>query len=128
MLMVEEGLKIERPQPGARYEVEGKSGKIEVHHWHVGDDVRISLYNQEGNSVYFVTNKKGAKEWADALKIKEEGDIAKIKNNRGVAEMTRIGNRVVVEAYDELSPGHRTRASFDEEQAKNVRIALGFRE
>jgi len=126
--MTEKGTEIKKPQPGSVYEVEGKSGKIEVHHWQVGDDVRISLFNQEGNSVYFVTDNKGAKEWAEALSMEEEGDIAKVTSNRAVAEVTRIGNKYVVEAYDELYPGHRTRASFDEEQAKKVRIALGSEE
>jgi len=123
--MVEEGAHYEKPRPGGEYIVEGKSGKIDVHHWHIGDDIRISLYNKEGNSVYFVTNNTGAKEWAKALSMEEDGDIAKISNDRAVADVTRIGNRYLVEAYDIFTPGHKTRVSFDEEQARHIKAVLG---
>lgn len=123
--MAEEGIRIERPLPGKEYTVVGKSGKILVHHWHVGDDIRISLYDKEGDSVYYVTNSQGAQEWAKALSLEKEGSQASFAAKRGMAEFTRVGDRFLVEGWDIYSPGNRTRAWFDEKQAKNIKVVLG---
>ena len=98
----------------------GKLGRIEIEHWHIGDDIRITVYEKDGNSVYFVTNSRGAMDWIKGLQQKENGSTVKLQQDRAVAEILRVGDLFMVEGYDIYSPGSRSKAFFDLDQAQQI--------
>lgn len=107
------------------YEIVGISGKITVMHWHVGLSHSISVYNQSGNSVYFVVDsEKAVNKWIELFSFTQSGMSDKTKQGRAVIEVTRIGEEFHVEAYDIYSAGHRNKAVFNLQQASEIVSAL----
>ena len=102
----------------------GVSGKIEITHWHVGDDIRILVYNEQGNSVYFVTDSEGAKRWENALRPKVAAGTTTIRANRAVAETTHLQDYTEIVCFDALFPQSQTIAQFNKDQVNNIIKAL----
>lgn len=95
----------------------GIEGSIEITHWHVGDDIRISVYDASGNSFYMVTDSHGAKDWIAGFSAEAGSGTVIIREGRGVAEITRVNNEYHVICLDSLAPnlrGHRSRFSLSQ--------------
>lgn len=101
----------------------GISGSFDVEHWHVGDDIRVSVYDATGNSVYFVTNSHGAEEWIAALS--SDSGLHIVRDDRAAAEIIRVGNEYHISSYDVLYPEHQIKSSFSLSQASQIVEAFG---
>lgn len=110
---------------GQEFTVHGEVGKIHIHHWHVGDDIRVLVYNDRSNSIYFVTDSHGAKVWIKGFQLQREGASLDVYAGGAHAKITRTTNGYVVSSGDTAYPGSYLQAMFTFEQAADIVRAFG---
>lgn len=106
-------------------DVLGIQGKFEIIHWHVGDDVRIHLYDQAGNSIYTVTNTKGALAIRQAIKMAvARGQETKHTIDSSEFVFSASASSVVISASDARIVGSKVVATFHEDQISRLTRSL----
>ncbi len=103
--------------------IKGISGKIKASLWHTGDSARVNIYNQSGDSIYFVlSNTNDIDQFVSTL----GAGFGQIKFGRACADITTLGETVQVSAYDFETSYCKRKAWFHKEQITKIIRSLNY--
>lgn len=100
-------------------EIKGISGKISITHWHIGDNVRVSFYNEQDNSVYFVfTNNIG-----QLVTVLEKG-FGQLQIGRATVKLSTLDSKTQIECGDIMNSRSSVICWFNKNQIDEIIVNL----
>ena len=97
--------------------INGVSGQLEFYRWHTGNEFRLTIYNQPGNSIYFGNLKPSqAKQFVELL-YKGYGQF---RNKRAQMDVTKNREVIEISAYDAFMPVDKVKMWLNINQVSEI--------